>query len=70
MTDDPKSNVITETAARMLARYRSVDVAAEMAWHHAMDYQPGHDFRLYWDTVRKEIRRQARERGLLGHQKG
>ena len=44
-----------ETAAHMVARYKSPGRAMEAATDHAMDYPKGHTFRVYWETVRALI---------------
>ena len=45
-----------DTARRMLARYSSATVAADMAHWHAMDYPPGDPERVYWQLVGTLIR--------------
>jgi hypothetical protein len=59
---NPHEEQETETARRMLSRYSSPKVAAEMAHFHAMDHPPGSTKRSYWQRVRDEILRLSKER--------
>lgn len=56
---------VDEIARGMLARYRTPEVAAEMAWHHAMDYwTPRKDDArfLHWQAVSQRIKELSRQR--------
>jgi hypothetical protein len=54
---DPRLDDVEATAERMLARYSTSGVAAEMAHWHAMDHPPGDTYRNYWMGVYGAIQR-------------
>lgn len=49
--EDPLLEEVDATAERMLKRYSTPAVAAEMAHWHAMDHNPGDCYRNYWLAV-------------------
>lgn len=58
MTEHERNTERAETIARMLGRYSTPAVAAEMANAHAMDHPAGHPFRVFWQDVSRAIRQE------------